>query len=254
MQDQRIGVVTFDLWDTVFLDDTDEPKRAAAGVPPKRVARRNLVHEYLERHSPIAREAVDLACDVSDAAFRMVWFEHYVTWSVRERLEVVMNGLGRDLPEDEMAGLVRAHEEMELEFRPDTVPGICQAIETLSEKYRLAVVSDAVFSPGRCLRELLDGEGLLGYFEGFAFSDEVGRSKPAPAMFESISQQLGVAMHEIVHVGDREEKDIVGPHRVGARAVLLTAGKDRGSENSQADAICYDCRDLPAVIELLNRP
>jgi len=132
------------------------------------------------------------------------------------------------------------------------VPGIHEAIRTLGEKYRLAVVSDAVFSPGRCLRELLNGEGLLDCFEGFAFSDEVGWSKPAPAMFEAISQQLGVAMHEIVHVGDREEKDIVGPHRVGARGVLLTAGKDRGSQHSQADAICHACRDLPAVIDSLN--
>lgn len=252
MEKQPIGVVTFDLWDTVFLDDTDEPKRAGAGVPPKPVARRGLVHEYLERHAPLAREAVDLAYDVADAAFRTVWFDQHVTWSVRERLNVVVTGLGRELPDNEMADLVRAHEEMELEFRPDTVPGIHEAIKTLSEKYRLAVVSDAIFSPGRCLRELLNGEGLLDCFEGFAFSDEVGWSKPAPAMFEAISQQLGVAMHEIVHVGDREEKDIVGPHRVGARGVLLTAGKDRGVEHSQADAICHDCRDLAAVIDSLN--
>ena len=36
--------ITFDLWDTVFHDDSDEPKRAAAGLPNKKVSRRDLVH------------------------------------------------------------------------------------------------------------------------------------------------------------------------------------------------------------------
>ena len=32
--------ITFDLWDTVFIDDSDEPKRKKAGRPTKSVERR----------------------------------------------------------------------------------------------------------------------------------------------------------------------------------------------------------------------
>jgi len=69
MSKRRIGAVTFDLWNCLFVDDSDEPKRAAAGLPPKPVTRRALVHEALNRHAPIARETVDLAYNVTDAAF-----------------------------------------------------------------------------------------------------------------------------------------------------------------------------------------
>jgi hypothetical protein len=31
MSKRPIGVVTFDLWDCLFHDESDEPKRAAAG-------------------------------------------------------------------------------------------------------------------------------------------------------------------------------------------------------------------------------
>ena len=36
--------ITFDLWDTVLIDDSDEPKRAKAGCPTKLFERRELVH------------------------------------------------------------------------------------------------------------------------------------------------------------------------------------------------------------------
>lgn len=252
MSKRRIGAVTFDLWDCLFIDDSDEPKRAAAGLPPKPVARRELVHRYLERHAPIPRETVDLAYDVTDAAFRKVWHDQHVTWTVRERLGVLLAGLGRELHEAELAELVKLHEEMELEFRPDPAPGALGALEALRGRYPLVVVSDAIFSPGRCLRELLAGEGMLDCFGYAFFSDEVGRSKPHPAMFQAAAEAAGCDVTELVHVGDRPHNDIAGPHAVGARGILLTVVKDRGSEGPGADAICNDYSKLPAILEGLD--
>ncbi len=252
MTRRPIKAITFDLWDTVIIDETDEPKRAAAGVPPKPVARRELVHEALNRHAPIARETVDLAYDVQDAAFRKVWHDQHVTWTVRERMDVLLAGLKRELPEDELAEVVKRHEEMEVEFRPDTVPGVHEAVKALQGKYKLGVVSDAIFSPGRCLRQVVAAEGLADAFDAWSFSDEVGRSKPAPDMFEYVAKGLGVDITEIVHIGDREHNDVGGPHAVGARGVLLTVAKDRGSANSKADAICDDYAKLSSILESLD--
>jgi putative hydrolase of the HAD superfamily len=253
MAHAKAKVITFDLWDTVFADDTDEPKRAAAGRPSKRDERRQLVHAYLNRHEPIAREAVNLAYDVVDAAFRKVWHDQHFTWRVAERLEVLLQGLGRKLPDAEFQELVRLHEEMELEFRPNFAPGIHEALRQLHGKYTLAVVSDAIFSPGRCLRELLKGEGLLDCFDVFVFSDEVGASKPAPQVFHAIAKETGCRLDEIVHIGDREHNDIGGPHAVGARGVLTTVVKDRGSNKTEADAVCNDYSKLCAIIESLDK-
>jgi putative hydrolase of the HAD superfamily len=252
MTKRPIKAITFDLWDTIIIDETDEPKRAAAGIPPKPIARRDLVFEALNRHAPTARETVDLAYDVTDAAFRKVWHDQHVTWSVHERLGVLLAGLKRELPEDELNEIVKQHEEMEVEYRPDTVPGVHEAIKALQGKYKLGVVSDTIFSPGRCLRQIVAAEGLADAFDAWSFSDEVGRSKPAPDMFEYVAKELGVDISEIVHVGDREHNDVGGPHAIGARAVLLTVAKDRGSAESKADGICDDYAKLPLILESLE--
>ena len=252
MSKRPIGAVTFDLWDCLFMDDTDEPKRAAAGLPPKPRARRDLMYEYLNRQAPIPRDVVDLAYDVTDAAYRKVWHDLHVTWSVRERHEVLLDGLGRTLPDDAFAELVATHEGMELEYRPDPVPGAVEALQALKDRFPLVVVSDTVNSPGTALRELLKGAGMYECFQACVFSDEVGRSKPAPDMFYAAAKALGCKVEDLVHVGDRPHNDIGGAHAVGARAVLLTVVKQRPLEGRTPDAICDDYAKLPAILEDLN--
>ena len=246
-----IRAITFDLWDTVFIDDSDEPKRAARGFLPKPAERRNLVHQFLERHEPISTEQVELAYNTVDAAFHHVWYSQNITWTVRERLSVLLKGLKRDLPAAKLDELVLLHEEMELEVRPDLAVGVAEALQNLHGKYRMGVISDAIFSPGRALRQLLAHYDILKFFDAFVFSDEIGCAKPNPTVFEAAAEALGVEPHEIIHIGDRELKDIEGPHAVGARAVLCTVVKDRGSENTKADAICSDFLALPDILEKL---
>lgn len=253
MSENSVKVITFDLWDTVFIDDSDEPKRAANGQPPKPVKRRDLVEEFLAKHEPVPRELINTAYDTTDAAFREVWYGQNITWTVRRRLSVLLKGLNRQLQEPQLTELTRLHEEMELKFRPDLAPGVADTIEKLHDKYQLAVISDAIFSPGRALRQLLEHYGLLKYFKAFAFSDEIGYAKPMPIVFETIAKELNVKLNQIVHIGDREEKDIAGPHDIGARAIFCTVVKDRGVEKTKADAICKDFKDLPDIIEKLNK-
>jgi HAD superfamily hydrolase (TIGR01549 family) len=245
-----IRAITFDLWDTVFVDDSDEPKRTTHGLPPKPVERRNLVHQFLLRHNPVSKELVDVAYDTVDAAFRQVWYGQNVTWTVRKRLSVLLKGLHRDLPAAELDELVRLHEEMELEFKPDLAVGVAEALQNLHGKYKIGVVSDAIFSPGRKLLEHYD---VLKFFDAFVFSDEIGCAKPNPITFKAAAKALNVQPSEIVHIGDRELKDIEGPHAVGALAVLCTVVKDRGSKNTKADAICRNFADLPAILKKLNQ-
>lgn len=247
-----IKAITFDLWDTVFIDDTDEPKRKAAGRPTKAVERRELVKQFVDKHQQISQEIVNAAYNAQDAAFRKAWHDQHITWSVKERLEIVLKGLNVTLPEDELAQLVLLHEEMELEFRPNFVPGVHEAIKALSENYKLGVISDAIFSPGRSLRKLLEDEGLLQYFTTFVFSDEVYCSKPAECVFNAAKKGLGVEFNEIVHIGDREHNDILGPEKMGMKSILCLAALNRGSDPNRADAFFEDYSELPSIIENLR--
>jgi len=142
---------------------------------------------------------------------------------------------------------------MELRFRPDLVPGVAEAIDSLKGRFTLVVVSDAIFTPGRILREILHGYGLRDHFSEFVFSDEIGCSKPHPRVFTRAAELARCEVAEIVHIGDREHNDIAGAKDAGARAVLLTAAIDRGSAGTRADAVCREYRELAAVIDSFDK-
>lgn len=246
-----IKAVSFDLWDTVIHDDSDEPKRLAQGLRTKSQERRYLVWEALDRVEAIDYETVRLAYDVAEAAFRHVWHDQHVTWTVAERIDVILKGLARELPDKLRDEVIRAHEEMEIVVTPDPVEGIGDALAELAKRYKLCVVSDAIVSPGRCLRTWLDLHGFKGYFSGFAFSDEVGYSKPHHDMFAAVSEQLEVDLKYMVHVGDRDHNDVKGPQALGMKAILFTGTRDKDKHNTSADAICEHHRDLPGIVDRL---
>ena len=248
-----LKAVSFDLWDTIIDDDSDEPKRRSQGLRSKREERRHLLWQALDRHRPLALADVTLAFDTADAAFNKVWREHSITWTIGERLGVALQGLGRTLPEDELKELARQLGRMEIDVPPDAIAGIDGALKALSARFKLVIASDAIVTPGTDLRALLDHHGLKKYFTGFAFSDEVGHSKPHRGMFEAAARQLGVEIGEMVHVGDREHNDIKGPKALGMKAVLFTAKRAADKNGTVADAICERASDLVAVVERLAR-
>ncbi len=247
----KLKAVSFDFWDTIVDDDSDEPKRKAQGLRTKPEERRHLLGRALNRHFDTPLDDVTAAFDAADAAFSKAWKENAVTWPVAKRLGVALKELGRELPADELDVLARDLGRMEVDIPPDPVPGIAEALKALSGRYKLGVVSDAIVTPADGLREILDGHGLKTYFQAFAFSDEIGRSKPHRSMFEAVAGELGVELAEMVHVGDRDLNDIKGPQALGMKAVLFTAKRDVDRETTSADAICERHADLPAIIDRL---
>ena len=248
----NIKAITFDLWDTLVIDDSDEAKRAEQGLRSKFDERRYLLWEALNTCKPIDLETVHLAYNVGDAAFNKVWKDHHITWHIAERLGVILKGLGRELSDDTFDTVVRAHAEMEVDIPPDAIPGGAPVLERLAKRFKLCIVSDAIVSPGKCLRRLLENHGLAKPFTGFAFSDEVGHSKPHRSMFDSAARQLGVEISEMLHVGDRDHNDVKGPQQLGMKAILFTASRHEDKANTTADAICESFDELEAAIDQLN--
>ena len=246
-----IRAVTFDLWDTIVDDDSDEAHRSAKGMRSKRDERRHLMWQALNGVQEIDLEMVVQAYDVADAAFNVVWKENHINWSVDQRMRVIATGLGRTLPDDVMAKLIDDTGRMEVDMPPNAIDGIGQALAELATRYKLSIVSDSIVTPGTGLRKILENHGLIDHFSGFAFSDEVGHSKPHRSMFDSAAKQLDVDVTEIVHIGDRDHNDIKGPHAIGAKAVLFTATRADDRDITTADAICDHPRDLPGIIDEL---
>lgn len=251
-----LEAITFDFWDTIAVDDSDETRRAAIGLPSKAETRMAIFVDHVtSRHPGVSASVAEEAFHAANARFRHEWHEHHYTPAVSTRISYAFEHLGL-LPEAgkygsflaEMNALVREIEIMEVQISPVFASGIHQALAFLAQRYRLGIISDTIHTNGRGLRGLLGREGLLQYFEVTLFSDEVGISKPESAVFRYASHSFGVPTSLMAHVGDRESNDVAGPHSAGARAILYTGVINRGSDRTRADAVCSHFSDLPSIV------
>ena len=112
-------------------------------------------------------------------------------------------------------------------------------------------MSDTIVTSADGLRAVLEKHGIKKHFSGFAFSDEVGHSKPHRAMFDKAAAELGLKLEELVHIGDRDHNDVKGPQGLGMKAILFTAARAHDKDTTSAEAVCERHADLPGIIDRL---
>lgn len=247
-----IKAITFDLWDTVLKDESDEPKRQAKGLKTKNEERRQILWEALNKQASTDKSMVDTEFQAQEKFYRERWLRERITPNVADRLTVLLDGLGRELPGQVFDRLVSVYQDMEVEIPPDIFAGAADGLRALAEDYPLGVVSDTIYTPGSGMRTILVGYGVRNCFSSFAFSDEVGRAKPDERIFAHVAEELGVEFHEMVHIGDRELNDVQGAQALGMKAILFTEHRDESRENgTQADAIAKNYDALLSVINAL---
>jgi putative hydrolase of the HAD superfamily len=251
-----IRAITFDFWDTIAVDDSDEPKRAALGLTSKAEARERLFAERItQRYPHITYAEAAAAFREANLRFRHDWQNNHRTPGITSRLYDAYEVLGLRPGPGEYARLVREVDElvreietMEIRIPPDFAPGIHNTLSLLAHDYRLGIISDTIHTNGRGLRHLLQQQGLMQYFSYCVFSDEVRAAKPSTDVFRHAAAGLDLPTDQIVHVGDRESNDVAGPIAVGMRAILFTGIVDRGSHHTRAHAVCRSFRDLPTLV------
>jgi putative hydrolase of the HAD superfamily len=255
-----IEAITFDFWDTIAVDDSDEPKRARLGLPSKAEARVQMFVDHIGEHYPhIPPVRAAEAYRQANERFRHDWHTHHRTPSVRQRISFAYECLQiRAAPGGfakllrEIDTLARTIETMEVRIAPDFAPQVHWALQTLAKEYTLGIISDAIHTTGHGIRHLLYQQGLGQYFRFMIFSDEVGASKPSPKVFRFASQAASLPPERFVHIGDRESNDIAGPLAVGMRSILFTGVVDRGSERTRATAVCRHFIDLPTIVRQIR--
>jgi putative hydrolase of the HAD superfamily len=261
MINPMISAITFDFWDTLAADDSDEPKRAALGLLPKPLARTELfARRIVELYPQIKHDQAVAAYQAANQQFRADWHNEHRTPGVATRFYYAYEFLGIKPSPGHYASVMREIDQLVLEIEtmevripPDFVNGAHYTLQLLAQEYKLGIISDTIHTHGRGLRHLLAMAGLLPYFSYLVFSDEVGASKPAPQVFRQAAIGLDVPPNQIVHVGDRESNDVVGPRAFGMKAILFTGLVDRGSSKTQAHAVCQKFVDLPQIIRRLQQ-
>ena len=119
---------------------------------------------------------------------------------------------------------------------PDARP----TLERLAPDYRLGLLSN-----GNSRADALGIDDLMS-FEVFS-QDHGGVEKPDARLFEIALREAGCEPHELLHVGDSPESDVVGALGVGAQAVLLSR-----SGSSPAAVDVTEIRSLAELPSLLR--
>jgi putative hydrolase of the HAD superfamily len=102
------------------------------------------------------------------------------------------------------------------------------------------------------LRDHLDRRGLLQFFDGWSFSDEVGAYKPSPVIFEHALGTLGNPQPaQVAHIGDLRRTDVAGALAMGMTAIRYSGVFDDPPENGpDATITVADYSELPALLGL----
>jgi putative hydrolase of the HAD superfamily len=241
-----IKAVTFDFWNTLFTE-------APGAFQLYKERRRSWLTEMISEGICVAHDDLERACKAEAQSHHQIWREEHRTVAAIERLSCILNHINISLPQAALTELATRFEEGILEHPPILVDGAREVLARLAERYRLGIISDVGFSPGRILKRVLDNSGLLGFFDSLIFSDEAGCSKPHREVFECSTKSLSIEPNQIVHVGDLEYTDIVGAKRAGYRAIRFTGVTPiEEGETTIADFVTDDLTNVPRLVGMLD--
>ncbi len=159
--------------------------------------------------------------------------------AAREAYAVGVEALvGERLPTE--AWKPRFDEHVASSIRP--VPGAVETIETLADRdVHLGVVSDVDDDVGK---RILERFGVRDRFDSITTSEEVGRTKPDPAIFETALEKADAAPGRSLLIGDRYDHDVRGADAVGIRGVAF------GAEDGPA--VSYRIESPRDVLEIVD--
>jgi putative hydrolase of the HAD superfamily len=198
---------------TLDLDDTLWP------FPPIGARIERVLDEWLRTHSPATSAMYPI--EAMRALRERVFAEnphllHDLSALRRMTLEIALRESGGALERLDEAYEVFYAARNEVEFYPDAL----EALARLGKRVPLGTLSNGNADLVRI--------GLAERFACCLHSREFGAAKPEPAFFHAACAQLNLPPHEVLHVGDHVDMDVVGAARAGLRTCWLNRPNEAG--------------------------
>ena len=128
-------------------------------------------------------------------------------------------------------------------------PGAAEALRWCKERHLAVVVVTNTISRGddQVRRDFVRFD-LTGVIDHVVTSYSTGWEKPHPAIFERALACAGVTAVETCMVGDDLDADVIGPQRLGIRAVWKCSADPPPETATSADATIASLLELPGVL------
>jgi len=164
---------------------------------------------------------------------------------LENRFGVLFSQLGAEV---DAAQYARVYEK-NLSIGHYFLPGAEEAVEALSKRYRLFLVSNGTASvqKGR-----MTSANLYRFFEQVFVSQEIGFNKPAKEYFDACFARIpGFDPQKALIVGDSLTSDILGGIRAGITTCWVNPGKLPAREDISPDYQIEALAQLPGLLETL---
>jgi FMN phosphatase YigB (HAD superfamily) len=245
-----VAAVTFDYWNTICRE------------PPGGYLRGRRLEAMSEVLVDAGVGSAGVCLSVLSAGYDAAWLEWNEGWlanrqftgaDAAERIADAVERAftGSPAAAGARAGLIEAFAGQAEDAALLLVDGVAETVAALSERgVRLGIICDVGFTPSPVLLRHLERHGLLGYFDHWSFSDEVGAYKPDRRIFEHALSGLGSPdPSRCAHVGDRRRTDVVGAQALGMTAVRITSAfDDEPDQGPSGDIVISSYKELlPAL-------
>jgi putative hydrolase of the HAD superfamily len=231
-----IKTVVFDLDDTLY-DEIDYCRSGFASV----------AEFILYRASSIEHQAS------ANEIFTALW-RQFEGGNRIETFNTTLDELGIDYDDGLVQELIKVYRNHVPRIAlPDDSRDI---LVELADKYILALLTDG-FLPAQQLK--VQALGIEKYFKCIIYTEQLGRNcwKPSPVGFEKLLQTLNVRAETTAYVADNEEKDFIGPNKLGILTIQLIRPARLHTESASgteaaAQYKIYKISQLPALLVKLK--
>lgn len=120
-------------------------------------------------------------------------------------------------------------------------PDVAAALQRLAARFPLAALTNGNADLKRI--------GLDAHFVFVLGAREHGAAKPDASIFHAVCERLGCAPHEVLHIGDDPELDVLGARRAGLRTAWINRGPTSWAHDETPDV---SVPDLAALADWLD--
>ena len=234
-----IKAVTFDLWNTLFTNISYSNERLSY-----------LMQKF--ESEKISFEEQDLKREFHKVFDFDNWDRKYQSKShifTEDRLEEMLKNINLHLKPEIVNDIIKNFESVMLKLKPPLKRNVNKTLETLSQDYKMGLISDTGITPGKIIRKVLEEYDLLHYFKVTIFSDETGIYKPNPSAFQFALKKLKVNPENTIHVGDLLLTDIKGAKNCKIKSVWFNDNKQPPHPEIIPD---FEIQDLFEVVEIIK--
>ena len=250
----EITAVTFDLWQTLLLDNRE---LGLARANARLDGVRRILSRCGQEFAPQRISDAYGQCYRQCAAIRERLLDVSFAEQIGLFVENISPGLTARLPAEALADITRVYADSFLDYPPPAHADAAAALQSVRDLgLRIGMISNTGMTPGTTFRTYLANNGLLHYFDTLTFSDEVKLSKPAPEIFLMTLRALNAAPAGAIHIGDSIRNDIAGARQCGLKTVWITGFSQRenpADPATQPDETVDNLGEVVAAIARIRR-